>query len=319
MGKNQSKIGKFLAFFQQVILPAKITQLFIQTILKWQRDECIEKGAALAYYSLFSLFPILLVMLSVLGMILGPDSNYYLQLIELARNILPAEPFKMVQETLLSLNRSSFGAGILGFGLLILTASRIFDALNRSVDKIWLVHKKVPKDSGIKHHAFQFVKDKIMAFLLVLSTVFVFLSSMLSNLAIKIIMTIINRFEQSISWIELDNLMLIRGLQASISYLLTTWIIVMLFKVLPSTHLKWRDIIPGSLFTAATLMGLQSAISSGIIRIGENFKAYGVIGNVMMLLLWIYLIFQIFFIGCEFTYMFTYLFGSRCNEERPSS
>lgn len=317
MKQLTSYTKQIIAWFQAVILPAKITQLILQTILKWQRDECLEMGASLAYYALFSLFPILLVALSVLGMILGPESNYYLQIISVAENVLPEGPFTMVQDTLLNLNRSSVGAGIVGFGLLFLTASKIFDALNRSVDKIWLVHKEVPDDAGVRYHAFRFIKDKILAFLLVLSTVFVFLSSMLSNLAIKIIMTILTKFEEEVTWIELDNLLLIKSLQIGISYLLITTAILALFKILPSTRLKWFDIIPGSLFTAASLMLLQNSVSGGIIRIGENYKAYGVIGNVMVLLLWIYLIFQVFFIGCEFTFTFTYLFGSRRREESP--
>ncbi|MEY2985464.1 MAG: serum resistance locus BrkB, partial [Cyanobacteriota bacterium] len=288
-----------------VILPARITQLILQTVLKWQRDECLEMGAALAYYALFSLFPICLVVLSIVGMLLGPESNYYLQLIELAKQALPNDSFSMVQQTLVNLNRSSMSAGAIGFGLLILTASKIFDALNRSVDKIWQVHPRQQAVTGVKHQAFTFVKNKILAFLLVLSTVFVFLCSMLANLAIKIIFSLVVDLEQSISWVQVDTLIILRSLQFGIFYFLITTVILGLFKVLPSTRLFWLDIIPGSLFTAAALMGLQNAFSSGIIRMGENFRAYGVIGNVMVLLLWIYLLFQVFFIGCELTFVFT--------------
>jgi membrane protein len=90
-----------------------------------------------------------------------------------------------------------------------------------------------------------------------------------------------------------------------------------LFKILPPTRLRWWDIFPGALLTAAVILALQNAVSSGIIRIGENLQAYGVVGNVMVLLLWIYLIFQLFFMGCEFTFIFTYIFGSRRQEEKP--
>jgi membrane protein len=105
--------------------------------MKWQKDECLEMGAALAYYALLSLFPICLVVLSILGFLLGPETDIYAQLLAVAKNILPAEPYKMVKDTLLNLNQSSVGAGLVGFLLLFLTASKIFEALNRSVDKIW--------------------------------------------------------------------------------------------------------------------------------------------------------------------------------------
>jgi membrane protein len=317
MRKIPPKLKHIIHFFQTIILPARITQLILQTILKWQKDECLEMGAALAYYALFSLFPICLVVLSIVGMLLGSKFNYYFQLIELAENVLPSETFKIVQQTLVNLNASSIGAGVIGFGLLILTASKIFDALNQSVDKIWHVDRHRQPITGVKHQAFNFIKNKFFAFLLVLSTVFVFLFSLVANLTIKIILNIVVDFGKNLTWIQLDQLMILKSLQFGISYFLIAAVVFALFKFLPSTRLYWSDIIPGSLFTAASLMGLQSAVSSGIIRIGENFRAYGVIGNVMVLLLWIYLLFQVFFIGCEFTFVFTYLFGSRRHEKNP--
>ncbi|WP_259732416.1 YihY/virulence factor BrkB family protein [Synechocystis sp. CS-94] len=289
----------------------------MQTILKWQKDNCIDMGAALAYYALFSLFPICLVMLSIAGRLLGSDSNYYLQLIGFAQNILPEQPFRVFQQALTNLNQSSFSAGIIGFGILVLTASRIFDALNQSVKKIWAVAYQPRENAGVKHHAFNFIRNKILAFLLVLSTVMVFLLSMFANLAAKIFLTVLAEFGQSIPWVAFDSLGLIATLQTSISYFVITAVIVTLFKVLPPIRLQWWDIFPGAVLTAAAMVGLQNAVSSGIIRIGENLQAYGVVGNVMVLLLWIYLIFQVFFIGCEFTFVFTYIFGSRSQWEKP--
>jgi len=317
MRKIPPRLKRIIHFFQTVILPAPITQLILQTILKWQKDDCLEMGAALAYYGLFSLFPICLVILSIVGMLLGPESNYYLQLIDLAENVLPSETFKMVQQTLINLNTSSVEAGVIGFGLLILTASKIFDALNRSVDKIWHVDRHRQPITGVKHQAFNFIKNKVFTFLLVLSTVLVFLFSMVANLAIKIILNVVVDFGKNLTWIPIDQLMIARSLQFGISYFLIAAVVFALFKVLPSTRLNWSDVIPGALLTAAAIMGLQGAVSSGIIRIGEHFRAYGVIGNVMVLLLWIYLLFQVFFIGCEFTFVFTYLFGSRRQQENP--
>lgn len=95
MGNNFAQLKRLINFFRTVILPARISQLILQTFLKWQKDNCMDMGAALAYYALFSLFPICLVMLSIAGRLLGADSNYYLQLISFAQNILPEQPFKV--------------------------------------------------------------------------------------------------------------------------------------------------------------------------------------------------------------------------------
>jgi membrane protein len=317
MGHNFTQIKHLVAFFRTVILPARPSQVILQTVLKWQRDNCLDMGASLAYYALFSLFPICLVMLSIAGTLLGSNSNYYDQLIELTQNVLPNQTFKIFRQALTNLNESSFSAGIIGFGILILTASRIFDALNQNVNKIWSSVLKAKNNVGVKHHAFNFIKNKILAFLLVLSTVLVFLLVMFANLATQIVLDILGQFEPTIAWIGFDKLLFISAWQTGISYFVITTIIITLFKLLPPVRLDWWDIFPGSLLTAAAIMGLQNAVSSGIIRIGENLQAYGVVGNVMVLLLWIYLIFQVFFIGCEFTFVFTYIFGSRRREERP--
>ena len=300
----------YVQFLRDRILPSKFVQLFIQTAMKWQKDECLEMGAALAYYALFSLFPICLVVLSILGFLLGPETDIYAQLLAVAKNILPAEPYKMVKDTLLNLNQSSVGAGLVGFLLLFLTASKIFEALNRSVDKIWGIDSKVETEKKLKHKAIDFLKDKILAFFLVLGTVLVLLISMLSNVAIKVILEVIDQFKNLVIEIEVDNLLLIKSLQLGISFFLILSVIMGLFKILPSRRVHWQDIGLGAFMTVSLLMLLQSLVSNGFIQIGEQFRAYGVIGNVMVLLLWIYLVFQIFFLGCEFSVVYSQLFGS---------
>lgn len=296
---------------QSQLRRSKVAKLLIRTLVKWQKDECLEMGASLAYYALFSLFPILLVILSIFGLFLGPNADIYQQILTLAQGSLPAEAFSMVKDTLINLNQSSLGAGLIGFGLLFMTASKIFEALNRAVDRIWGVRQSVSDGKKLHHIALSAVKDKVFAFLLVLSSSLLILISLLSNIAIKIIVEIVGHFEQAIPWLEVDNLLLIKALQVSISLILSTAVVMFLFKTLPSTRLYWRDIWLGAVVTVALLSLLQQLVSNGIIRIGEQFHAYGVIGNVMVLMLWIYLTIQIFFLGCEFTYVYTHLFGSR--------
>ncbi|MGB5771081.1 MAG: YhjD/YihY/BrkB family envelope integrity protein, partial [Crocosphaera sp.] len=96
-----------------------------------------------------------------------------------------------------------------------------------------------------------------------------------------------------------------------LTFLLLTSVVMVLYKILPSTKVKWGDIWIGSLISVSLFSLLQSLVSNGVIRIGEQFRAYGVIGGFMVLLLWIFLTCQIFFLGCEFTYVYTHLFGSR--------
>lgn len=300
-----------IQFIRTKIIPSKIAQLLIRTLIKWQEDECLEMGAALAYYAIFSLFPIFLVILSIFGLILGPNTNAYSQIISFASSSLPTDAYNIVESTLVNLNESSVGAGIIGFSILFMTASRIFGALDRAVDKIWKVHEEKSNNTELIWKIINFINNQIIAFLLVLSTAALILVSLLSNIAIKVILKILKNVGTFINWFRIDEALLWNTLQVGITFSLLTLVVMILFKILPSTRIKWGDIWLGSLLTVSLYSLLQSLVSNGVIRIGEQFRAYGVIGSVMVLLLWIYLICQIFFLGCEFTYVYTHLFGSR--------
>lgn len=303
-------------WLKQEIFPRRPCQLIFQTLAKWRRDECLEWGAALAYYALFSLFPLCLVMLGIIGFLLGPGTNVYGQLLTLARNALPQEAYGLVEGTLKNLNQQSLGAGALGFGLWALSASKVFEALDHCVDRIWGVYPpEASRRPAIKETLGQTLRKKIFAFFMVLSSVLVLLLSMLSSLALKILLGFWKQIQTTLTgaapWLQIDQLLVARSLQTSVSYLLVTTVIVALLKILPSTVLRWRDVIPGALLTSALLLGLQNLVSGGLVSLGSQFQAYGLVGNVMVLMLWIFLIFQIFFLGCEFTYVYTYLYGSR--------
>ena len=288
-----------------------ITQLFFKTFVKWLQDECIERGAALAYYALFSLFPICLVILSIFGLILGPDTNIYLQILTFAKSALPTEAYSIVENTLLHLNQRSIGAGLTGFGLLLLTASRIFSVLDNAVERIWQVNKNPQKPRSIGTIIYNFILNKVSSLALVLVAAIFLWLSLISNIIVRIILEIVNNFQQSNQWFELDEIFLYRGLETMVTVGLLFVGVMCLFKFLPSTTVKWSDVWLGSLFTVLLMMTLQRLVSNGIVRLGEQFKAYGAIGGVMVLLLWLYFTFQIFFLGCELTYIYTYLFGSR--------
>lgn len=300
-----------IEFVQTRVLSSKIVQLLTRTVVKWQQDGCLEMGAALAYYAIFSLFPILLVILSITGLILGPDTNAYAQILIFASNALPFEAYKIVENTLVHLNESSLGAGIVGFVILFVTASRIFGALNRAVDKIWKVHEQKALRTGVIWRILSFIQYQIVAFLLVLSSTALLLVSLLSDIALKVILRVLKDFGQIVGWLQVDEAFLWNSLQLGLTFFLLTSVVMILFKTLPSTIVKWGDIWLGALITVSLFSLLQGLVSSGVIGIGEQFRAYGVIGGVMVLLLWIYLICQIFFLGCEFTYVYTHLFGSR--------
>ncbi|WP_315788864.1 YihY/virulence factor BrkB family protein [Fischerella sp. JS2] len=300
-----------IRYIRSTILPSKPAQLLIQTGVKWGQDNCSAMAAALSYYALFSLFPILLVILSVIGALIEPNTEAFQYIKEVVERYLPPEVHDLIKETVTTLNQSSVGAGIVGFSLLLFSASTVFAVLRSSVNQIWRSNSPNSESVSIRQTMLSFIFNQILAFLLVLGTALLLLTSLISNITIKIILKLVATFQNSFSFIQVDELQLTKGLQTSASFLILALAACILFKILPSVYVGWRDVWLAALLTTLLLVGLQQLVSNSVIKIGSHFLSYGVIGSVMILLLWIYLTCEIFFVGCEFSYIYAHLFGSR--------
>ena len=298
--------------FKTRIIESKPVRLIIRVLLKWERDECSEMGAALAYHGIFSLFPLLLVILSIAGFFLGSDADVDNQLLKLAQSSLPPSAYDIFESTLLDLNQSSMGAGLISFLLLLFTASKFFSALDHFVNKIWQVQTSQHTHNNLLESALNFLQSKLSeSFWLVLGTALVMLLSLLSDIALQVILKIAEDFNQSFDSVQIYSPWLLNRLEQWIIFLLLSLAIAVLFKMLPLTQVAWGDVWLGALFTAALFMLLKYLVSNSIIELGSKFLGYGVVGSVMLLLLWIYLVCQLFLLGSQFTYVYTHLFGSR--------
>lgn len=303
-------------FIKEQIIHSRWARMLGRTFLKWQQDECLEMGAALAYYAVFSLFPIILVILSIVGLVLGPNTMAFNQILAFAQGALPPDAFKVVERTLQEFHAGSASASIIGFGILLFTASGFFGALSRSFDKIWRVPPQHHSNGNVFAIALNFIWKRLFAFFLVISSSSLIFISLVSNIAIDTLMKVLDEFNQRINFISIDQVALLPLLQVSASFLILTLVVMVLFKILPSTTVAWGDIWLGALFTAILWVILQQLISNSVISLGSRFRSYGVVGGVMVLMLWIYLTSQIFFLGGEFTYVYAHVFGSRKNSKR---
>lgn len=300
-----------LQYIRSTILPSKSARLLIQTGLKWDQDNCPGMAAALSYFALFSLFPMLLVILSVMGWLIEPNSEAFQTIQEAVERYLPPEVHDLIKGTVVALNQNSVGAGIIGFGLLLWAASAVFAILRSSVNKIWRSPSRASEVGSVPQMVLFFVANKLFSFLLVLGTALLLLTSLVSSIAIKTILKLVAAFQETFSFIEVDELLLSKGLQTSSSFLILAIAACLLFKILPSVYVSWRDVWLAALITALLLVGLQQLVSNSVITIGSHFLSYGAVGSVMILLLWIFLTCQIFLFGCVFSYVYAHLFGSR--------
>lgn len=300
-------------YIRSTILPSKPAQLLIQTGLKWNRDDGPGMAASLSYFAIFSLFPLLLIVLSIVGWLIGPNTAAFQTIQETAQRYLPPEVRDLVRGTAIALNENSVGAGIVGFSVLLWTASSVFAILRSSMNKIWQSPSRGSDVRSVFQLVLFFVTDKLLSFLLVLGTALLLLSSLVSKIAIQTLLRLVTMFQATVSFISIDELQLSTGLQASSSVFILTLACCILYKILPTVSVCWRDVWLGALLAAFLLVGLQQLVSNSVITIGSHFLSYGVVGGVMILLLWIFLTCQIFLLGGVFCYSYAHLFGSRRN------
>ncbi|OKH37815.1 ribonuclease BN [[Phormidium ambiguum] IAM M-71] len=305
-----------IQYIRSNILPSKPAQLLIQTGMKWDQDNGPGMAASLSYFALFSLFPMLLVLLSILGSFIGPNTDAFQSIQDVVERFLPPEVHDLIKDTVLALNENSVGAGIIGFIILLWTASSVFAILRSSVNKIWQSPSRASETGSVPQMVLFFIANKLFSFLLVLGTAFLLLSSLMANIIIKTILKLVASFQEAFAFLKIDELQLNNSLQTSSSFLILALAICILYKILPAVYVSWRDIWLASLITTSLLIGLQQLVSNSVISIGSHFLSYGVIGSVMILLLWIFLTCQIFLFGCVFSYVYAHIFGTRRNKSQ---
>jgi membrane protein len=279
--------------------------------MKWDQDNCPGMAAALSYYALFSLFPLLLIILSIIGSLIGPETDAFQSITTAIQRYLPPEVHELVKSTIITMNQNSSGAGLVGFLLLLFTASVVFAILKNSFNKIWQAPNRISEVGSVFKMALFFVMNKLLSFVLVFATGSLLLFSLATNIAIRTIIELVNTFQTNFTFIQIDELQLTKVLQITSSYLILSLAACILFKFLPTVYVAWGDVWLSALLTALILVGLQQLVGNSIISIGGRFLSYGVIGSVMILMMWIYLTCQIILFGCVFSYVYAHLFGSR--------
>jgi len=308
-----------LDFFKHRVGQSQWTKLIGRTLLKWQQDDCLEMGAALAYYGLFSMFPMILVSLSVVGFLIGPNTVAFNAVLTFAQETLPPDAFPLVKATLTEFHTGSTSASIVGFGILLFTSGSFFGALSRSFDKIWHSKPRHHRFDGMGEVAFIFLWRRFLAFLLVMGATGLIFVSLVSNIVIDTVIQLVQEVNDWVLLLAIDQVQLLSWLRLGLSFVTLTLVVMVLYKSLPSTRVGWRDVWLGALFTAVLWLILQQLISNSVISLGSQFRSYGVVGGVMVLMLWIYLTSQIFFLGGELTYVYAHLFGSRKGQKKLSA
>ena len=279
----------------------KIWLLIKTTVIAWSDDYAPSMGAALAFYTLFSIAPLLLIVLSITGFVFGAEAARG-EIAGQLQNLMGEQSAMTVQALLQNVNKPTDGivATIIGIVLLLIGATSVFGELQTALDRIWRAPERPPIRSILS-----FLRSRLLSFGMIFGIGFILMVSLVFNAALAAISQWWSLQYQFKEWLDVLNIVdLVFG------FVMTTAMFALIYKVIPSVKIRWSEVWIGAFITAALftlgkfLIGLymaKSAVASG----------FGAAGSVVALLVWVYYSAQIFLLGAEFTWAYSSIFGSR--------
>lgn len=268
-------------------------------VSSWLDDFAPSMGAALSYYTLFSLAPMLIIVIAVAGLIFGQEAAQG-EIVAQLRGLMGNEGALAVQGLLKSVSQPGKGAiaTVIGVVTLLIGATAVFAELQSALDRIWHV-PATKKESGL----WNLIHTRLLSFGMVLGLGFMLLVSLVVSAALAALGNWWGGFFG-------DWETVLQVLNFVVSFGVVTGMFAMIYKFMPSAKIPWRDVWIGAAVTALLftigkfLIGLylgKSDIASG----------FGAAGSLVILLVWVYYSAQIFLLGAEFTWVYSHRHGSR--------
>jgi membrane protein len=266
-------------------------KLFKDTVLAFIDDEALRRGAAIAFYAVTSIAPVLLIVIAIAGLAFGQDAAE--NAIKGQLSALMGEQTADVVQTAVA-NASGKSSGILatliGIATLIATASGVFGEMQSALNAIWKVQ---PSGTTLS----RLVRARAASLGLVAALGFLLMVSLVVSAGLT-------AFGNYLNSLFPFGALVLSILNVVVSLLLISLLFAAIYKVLPDRHLKWRDVIFGAVVTAV-LFTIGKALIGWYIGSSAVASSYGAAGALIVLLLWVYYSAQIFLLGAEFTKVFT--------------
>jgi membrane protein len=278
--------------------------------VRWWDDNCLRLGASLAYYAIFSIFPLLLVAVTTVGFVLGHDAATRQRLLDAVASASSPAFRTLFDDTLHNMQTHETARGIgavIGGVTLLLGASAVFSELETTLNQIWRV--KVPDSTGVWTSVLGALKGKAFAFAIVVGAAL----AMLASLLISAALSSIDRSVAGVAVVESPTLWIVAETGASIAVL--TGFLAAMFRMVPDTEVRWRDVLGGALLTALLFTGAKRLLAWYLGHLG-SYAAYGAVGGFLGLLTWIYLASLFLFYGAEFTRVYAEKYGSLAGAQK---
>jgi membrane protein len=285
---------KPLSFFQ------RLRAFVFGAVQGWFDDRASSKGAALAYYTLFSLAPLLVIVIAVAGAVFGQEAATGAIFTQLNGLVGPTGA-EAIQMLLANARNPKVGviATVIATAVLLIGATTAFGELKDSLDDMW--HVPPSRQSGI----IVFIRTRLLSFGLILVLVFLLLVSLSVSAALAVLQKSWGAY-----WSEASTIA--QAISSLISFAVIATLFAAIYKLLPQIKLSWRDVWIGAFLTAGLFILGKYMIGLYLGNSGVA-NSYGAAGSIVALLLWVYYSAQIFFLGAEFTRHYALWFGSLRN------
>ena len=281
-----------------------VFSLLKQTFQEWLQDKAPQLGAALAYYTVFSLAPLILVLLAIIGVIFRDDpAGAWHKITQQMSYFLDPSALQVVQNIAQKASQpgKSTIATIIGIALAVFGASGVFGQLQDALNTIWGVKAKPAR--GI----WGFLRNRFLSFAMVAGICFLLLVS----LAVEALLKGFSHYVQSVLP---GGLVVALAVYLIFDFAVVVLLFAMIFKFLPDVKIQWRDVWIGAVMTAI-LFGIGKWVLGLYLGSGAAGSAYGAASSLITLLLWVYYSSQILLFGAEFTQVYAARAG---RELKPS-
>lgn len=276
-----------------------VWRLARDAVSAWVDDDAPGMGAALAYYTLFSVAPLLLIVIAVAGLVFGEEAARG-EIMGQLSDLLGRDGARVVEDLLGSVNRPGAGAlaTLAGLGMLLVGATTVFAQLQASLDRIWRA-PEAPQTPGW----WGWLRRRLLSLGMVMGLGFLLMVS----LTVSALLSALGRWWAP--WFSEGTVLLLQLINTLVSLVLLAAIFAMIFKWMPRVRVAWRDVWMGALITAV-LFTLGKSLIGLYIAYSGVASAYGAAASLVLLLLWVYWSAQIILLGAEFTWVWANRCGS---------
>lgn len=277
----------------------KMGKLFIAAFNAFMDDKALKMSASLAYYTVFSIAPMLIMLISIASLVYKRDA-FEGKVFEELHGFIGNDAALQIQDIIqqLSLSGGSTFAIITGAATLFIGATAVFIEIQDSINTIWRVKAK-PKKGWKK-----MLQNRFLSFSMIISLGFLLIVSLIIN---GIILALSNRLSQYFPDITL---FLVNVINLAITFIVISALFGIIFKFLPDVKIGWKDVRVGAIFTALLFMLGKFLIGLYIEKVGPQ-SAYGAAGALIVILVWVYYTSAILYFGAEYTQVYAQTYGGK--------